>query len=123
MGDTRDGAAGSLAQIAIVERRTRAALAYRRAGAFLILWGVLVAVGAGISPAHPDQTEAIWYGVDAAGLLGTAAITLYRRRIGTFDARAGGPSSVFSFWAPMASHGHIFWHRPAMIASRSFGRR
>jgi hypothetical protein len=88
MDDTRDGAAGSLAQIAIVERRTRAALAYRRAGAFLILWGVLVAVGAGISQARPDQTEAIWYGVDAAGLLGTAAITLYRRRIGTFD-RAG----------------------------------
>ena len=88
MEKMHDRAAGALAEVAAVERRTKAALAYRRASAFLILWGVLVTIGAGLNQAFPDQSEAIWYGVDAVGLLGTCVIAFNRARAST-DERAG----------------------------------
>ncbi len=85
MENLRDRAAGSLAEITAVERRTKAALAYRRASAFLVLWGALVAIGAGLNQVFPDRSEAIWYGIDAVGLLGTCAIALRRARTGAHE--------------------------------------
>lgn len=85
MEDMHDRAAGSLAEIAVVERRTKAALAYRRASAFLVLWGVLVAIGAGLNQGFPERYEAIWYGVDAVGLLGTCLFAFNRARASADD--------------------------------------
>jgi hypothetical protein len=80
MKDLQARAASELAEISAVERRTKAALTYRSASAFLILWGALVAVGAGLNQAFPDGSEAIWLGVDALGLLATCGIALHRVR-------------------------------------------
>lgn len=88
MGSLHDRATSSLAEIAAVERRTKAALAYRRASAFLILWGVLVAAGAGVNQVFPDRSEVIWCGVDVTGLLGTCVIALRRGHSGQ-QGRAG----------------------------------
>ena len=79
MEDSRGQATNALAEIAAVERRTKAAVAYRRASAFLVLWGALVAVGAALNQILPDRSEVIWYGVDAIGLAGTCVIALRRR--------------------------------------------
>jgi len=80
MQDIHRRATDSLAEITAVERRTKSALAYRRASAFIILWGALVAIGAGLNQLLPDRSEGIWFGVDAVGLLGTCAIALPRGR-------------------------------------------
>jgi hypothetical protein len=71
-------AASALTEIADVERRTRAALAYRSAGAFFVLWGVLVGVGAGLDQTFSGWSGIIWPGVDAIGLAGTCAIAFHR---------------------------------------------
>jgi hypothetical protein len=76
--DVDDEATAALTEIATVERRTRTALVYRRASAFLILWGALVAIGALLDQAFPDRSEAIWYSVDGLGLLGTCALAFRR---------------------------------------------
>jgi hypothetical protein len=73
-------AASSLAEIDVVERRTKAALAYRSASAFFILWGVLVAVGAVLDQTFPGWSLVIWSAVDGIGLVGTCAIVLHRLR-------------------------------------------
>lgn len=78
MGGAREQAVNALAEIATVERRTRAAVAYRRASTLLILWGVLVALGSGVNQVLPDRSAAIWYGTDAIGLVVTVAIALRR---------------------------------------------
>lgn len=80
MEDAQERAASSLSEIAVIERRTKAALAYRRASAFFILWGVLVTIGAGLNQVFPDRSQVIWYGIDAIGVLGTCAIAFYRAR-------------------------------------------
>ncbi|MCQ4189414.1 hypothetical protein [Methylocystis suflitae] len=85
MEDARGQATDALAEIVVVERRTRAAVAYRRASAFLILWGALVAIGAGLNQIFSDRSEVIWYGVDAIGLVGTCVIALRRARDGALD--------------------------------------
>lgn len=88
--DSQDQAAAALAEIAVVERRTRTALVYRRASAFLILWGALIAIGAALNQAFPDRSEAIWYGVDGVGLLGTCVLGFRRAR----DARQADTAAL-----------------------------
>ena len=51
----RDQAVASLTDIAAVEQRTQAAVAYSRASACLFLWGQLVAAGSMLNQAFPGQ--------------------------------------------------------------------
>ncbi|RTL80254.1 MAG: hypothetical protein EKK29_19700 [Hyphomicrobiales bacterium] len=76
--DIQDQATAALEEIAAVERRTRNALVYRRASAFLFLWGIVVAIGAALNQAFPDRSEAIWYSVDVVGVLGTTFLAFRR---------------------------------------------
>jgi hypothetical protein len=81
--NARDQAIASLADIAAVEHKTHAAVAYSRASAYLFLWGPLVAMGAALNQFFPDEAAAIWLGIDAVGFAGSFAIALNRRREGT----------------------------------------
>lgn len=69
-------AARALDDIAGVERRTRQALVYGRAGGILMAWGVLVIAGYLSEHLWPSRAAAIWIAVNAGGLAGTAAFSL-----------------------------------------------
>ena len=70
MSSARDQAAASLAEIAAVREKTKAAIAYRRASAYLFLWGPLLAAASLLNQAFPGQTAVIWLAADAIGFAG-----------------------------------------------------
>lgn len=131
-------AASSLSEIAAVERRTKAALAYRGASVFLILWDALVACGAWLTQAFPGQREVIWHGIDAAGLFGSCAIAASRFRepaqeqavlraiagfvvLGVYGAAwadlfaPAGHERIAVFWAALMMMGYVvagLWQGP-----------
>jgi hypothetical protein len=149
MEDPRGEATGALAEIAAVERRTKAAIAYRRASAFLILWGALVTIGAALNQILPDRSEVIWYGVDAIGLVGTCLIALRRARHGALDRRGweiiasflvlgaygvawsyllapAGHDRLAVFWSTLMMMGYVvagLWRGPFFAVCGLVGRR
>src|SRR5262245_6692812 len=87
-------AASSLQDIAIVERRTREAVFYAGSSAIFIMWGVLVAIGYGLTELYPRSARITWLGISTFGWVATVVIIALRRR-----AR---PSSVRD-WRLMAA--------------------
>jgi hypothetical protein len=59
-----------------VETRSRRVYGYRRASPHLILWGVLWAVGYGLSEPWPQRAWSIWIVITAIGLAAGFAISL-----------------------------------------------
>ncbi|HEY0107863.1 MAG TPA: hypothetical protein VGB91_17400 [Rhizomicrobium sp.] len=90
----RSEADALLKGVAGVERRTRAALIYVRAGDYLILWGVLWALGYGFGATLWPHMGAFWWILDAIGVAGTAIIT-YRA------ARCSEAGRRFVFLRPL----------------------
>ncbi len=58
-----------------VEKRTREILVYARAGDYMILWGVIWAVGYAAENWAGHYAYDIWLALDAIGLAGTALVT------------------------------------------------
>lgn len=75
-----EGAAASLDDIARIERRTREALIYGGNSAFLILWGVLAALGFMLEYINPAWGLRQWVAVNAVAFGGTFVIVWRRRR-------------------------------------------
>lgn len=108
MGNVQEQALASLEEIGTVERRTRTALAYRPASAFLILWGEVVAAGALLNQAFPEASAP--NGVDATGLAGSVAIAVSRLRRG---ARAALNSRFVASFAVFLAYGVAWSYLPA----------
>jgi hypothetical protein len=68
----QESAAASLIAIEQAERRTSRAIVYGIAGWFLILWGVISAVGYGFPQAYPAHAAVAWSVLTIAGFLATA---------------------------------------------------
>jgi hypothetical protein len=83
-----DEAADRLRDIASVEFRSQRAQGYRAASPHLILWGILWAVGYGLTEPWPQRAEAIWTAIVAIGLVAGFALSLSRAR--RHDAAAAG---------------------------------
>jgi hypothetical protein len=77
----RDSAASSLAAIEQAERRTSQAIFYGLASAFLILWGVVTALGYVATQAYPRQAAWTWPVLTAIGYAVTLALVSRRRSI------------------------------------------
>ncbi|MEI9991046.1 MAG: hypothetical protein WDM86_13500 [Rhizomicrobium sp.] len=58
-----------------IEKRTRELLVYARAGDYMILWGVLWAIGFGLGEHLRPYTYDFWLVLEAIGIAGTAIIT------------------------------------------------
>jgi len=69
-----DEAADTLRDIAAVEDRSARAYGYQRGSPYLILWGILWAVGYGLIAAWPQRGNAVWIAIDAIGVAATLAI-------------------------------------------------
>jgi len=93
----RREAALALDDIETVIKRVKLSLFYRQASAAMILWGVVVAIGYGLSHAFPAQAGRIWLGLDLAGF--AATIVLFRSRQGEgrgqIDWRLFGAIALF----------------------------
>ena len=57
-----------------VEKRTREFVVYTRAGDYMILWGVLWALGYAFGDALSPYTHAYWLTLDAIGIAGTCLL-------------------------------------------------
>jgi len=75
-----DEAATSLRDIATVEQRTREALFYAGSSAIFITWGVLVALGHGLTEFYPRSAWIIWPIISAVGCIATVAVVAQRMR-------------------------------------------
>ncbi len=64
-----------LAAVAGTEKRTREFLVYARAGDYMILWGILLAIGYALSDGVWPQTYLMWWIIQAVGVTGTAILT------------------------------------------------
>jgi hypothetical protein len=62
-------ATNALRDIDKIERRSATAYAYSAASPFFILWGVLWAIGYGVSDLWPAYGGETWLGVDAFGIV------------------------------------------------------
>jgi hypothetical protein len=71
-----DQASEALRDIAAVERRSARAYGYQRASPYLILWGVLWAVGYGLTAVAPQRANPVWITTLAIGLAATFLIGL-----------------------------------------------
>lgn len=69
-----DQATETLRDIAAVEFRSARAYGYQRASPYLILWGVLWAVGYGVTAAVPPRATAVWAATVTIGLAATFLI-------------------------------------------------
>ncbi|HXC55628.1 MAG TPA: hypothetical protein VNU97_10045 [Rhizomicrobium sp.] len=70
------GEAGALLKsVAGAEKRTREFLVYARAGDYMILWGVLWAIGYSCETWAWQYSHTLWLTLDAIGLAGTSLIT------------------------------------------------
>ena len=79
-------AADALRDIAVVESRSRRVYGYRQSSPHLILWGVLWAVGYGLTEPWPQRAQAIWTVIVVIGLAAGFAISL--RSASWHDAQA-----------------------------------
>ena len=69
-------AADTLRGLAAVETRSRRVYGYRQSSPHLILWGVLWAIGYGLTEPWPQRAQAIWITIVAIGLAADFAISL-----------------------------------------------
>ena len=67
-------AADALRDIAAAETRSQRAYGYQRGSPFLILWGILWAIGYGLTAAWPMRGYAIWAAILAIGLRSPASL-------------------------------------------------
>ena len=92
MAISRAEAADALREVDQATARTQEMRAYRYASPHLILWGLLWAVGYGLSGlVRPDQWGLVWLPVDAVGVLGSIMIG-FRSRTAT-AGRGGYPEA------------------------------
>ncbi len=74
MSVSPDEAADALRQIAAVETQSQRLYGYREASPHLIVWGVLWAIGYGLTAAIPQHVSAIWVAIVAIGLIAGSLI-------------------------------------------------
>ena len=87
--DSREAAA-ALSDIDSIARRVRQSRFYNFASLMLVLWGALIFLGNVASYLWPAQAGYIWIAVNAAGLVGSFAVSAFdTRRMGarSFDLR------------------------------------
>lgn len=80
MSIAHEQAALSLSEISEAERRTRQALDYGHASAFLILWGLVTGAAFALTQFLPGRANAIWLGADAIGVLASVAVARWPGR-------------------------------------------
>src|SRR5215475_15038693 len=66
--------------IALVEQRTREALLYSGSRTIFVMWGILVAIGYGLSEFYPRSAWIIWLAITPVGCVATALIIALRSR-------------------------------------------
>lgn len=82
-------AAETLRDITAVQTHSQRAYAYREASPHLLIWGVLWAVGYGLTAALPRHGDAIWIAVITIGFLAGYAVSF--RAAVRRDTQAGTP--------------------------------
>jgi hypothetical protein len=96
MSLTPNEAATALRDIETTERRSASARSYKSTSPFLILWGLLWAVGYGTTELAPQFTNPVWLGVTIAGAIASTIIGMRVKDGGTaerkFDWR------IFTVW-------------------------
>jgi hypothetical protein len=75
----RQDAASSLTAIEHAEQRTGQAIIYGAASSFLILWGILTAIGYTFTEFYPYQPKIAWSVLMALGFAATAVMTMRNR--------------------------------------------
>jgi len=97
-------AADALRDMTAVEAHSRRLYGYRQGSPHLILWGVLWAIGYGLTAVWPRQSSAVWIAIVAIGLIAGFLIAT-RSRTHTND--------------PTGTRPQVYWRFPA-IALISF---
>jgi hypothetical protein len=83
-------ASEALSDINEIVRRVRQSRIYNLASLIMIMWGVLVFAGNVMTYVWPRYGGPIWIAIDAAGVLGSVAISAFsypRTGVRTFDTR------------------------------------
>jgi hypothetical protein len=86
----RQQASDALSDINEIVRRVRQSRIYNLASLIMIMWGVLVFAGNVMTYVWPRYGGLIWIAIDAAGVLGSVAISAFgypRTGVRTFDTR------------------------------------
>jgi len=91
MNVDRENAAASLSEIDIAEQKIFRAVFYGRSGAILILWGLAIAAGYGVTQFHPALATWVWPAVWALGYAGMFVLLRFGKRL------------------PMQVHGDLQW--------------
>jgi hypothetical protein len=76
-------AAASLQDIATIERRTQEALLYSGSRTIFVMWGILVAIGYGLSELYPRSAWIIWLAIAPLGCVATGLTIALRSRAGS----------------------------------------
>jgi hypothetical protein len=109
-------AAAALDEIDMIVARVKQSRIYRNAGAMLILWGALCALGYVLTYLKPPSANLIWAGIVTAGTIASLAISVdrgpvtgrYRWRIFAMIALIIGFGLV---WSRLL--GHMGWRETA----------
>lgn len=115
MALSSDEAAAALRDIGQAQTRSSRAYGYQQASPILILWGVLWAIGYGLTDAIPHRALPIWIAVDAIGIATSIAIGI--RSCARSD-RAGNPAIEPDRTAPSATPRWGF--RAALLTAFAF---
>src|ERR1700683_1214847 len=111
-------AADTLRDIAAVETRSHRLYSYRQGSPHLILWGVLWAIGYGLTEPWPQQGRAIWSALVAIGLIGGFVIVLRAHA-----NRAGAKSQIYWRFPTIALTGFVFIFASIAVMGPVSGRQ
>jgi hypothetical protein len=76
----REEAGALLGDVEGIEQRVRQLLVYARVSDYLFLWGAIWAIGYTCNYFLRAEAQALWYGLEAVGLIGTLVIVALHRR-------------------------------------------
>jgi hypothetical protein len=99
-------AASALSDIEAIVQRVRQSRTYDIASLMMILWGVLVFAGNIATFAWPRYGGYIWIGVNAAGVVGSFAVSVFdypRTGVRSFDVRMAMAFLLFFAFGLLAS--------------------
>ncbi|MEJ1969321.1 MAG: hypothetical protein WDN03_11920 [Rhizomicrobium sp.] len=115
MGTERDEASALLADVEGIEGRVRRILIYASISDFLFLWGVIWAGGFAGNYFLRPWADAMWWGLEAAGLIGTVVIAFLHhrdaeRRSSFVHVRAGiTVAAILGFGSLWVALTHMGW--------------